>query len=232
VIEAGSAAIPGEAAAVEMRKEGAAPEKNRKSAAGAAGVMMLAAGSWHGSSAHGASRISDEPSVMKSNLTSAIRHGLSALPALGSFLLAKGWLATGDAAQLDQAQSNVIPVIAAVLAALVTRLLMFAIAKYAPALQGLFGASGFSDPKSADQENGDGYSRLLIAGTGLAISLLAGGGALTSCSPTARANMPPMTFAANYHGVSGAYSSKGGLVVAADLDVLLKKRKAVVTGDK
>lgn len=89
----------------------------------------------------------DQPHTMKEQITSALRHALTFLPALGIFFASKGWLTPAEGEVLDQELANTLSVLSGLAGAAVSRLLMFLIAKHAPALSNIFGGgSGGSLP--------------------------------------------------------------------------------------
>lgn len=116
---------------------------------------------------------------MKEKIASMIRHGLTSLPALGGYLLAKGWVTGDEAAQLDQAQGQVIAVGAAVLAGVAARVLLWLAAKYAPGLRGLLdggqtAVSGQQSAGSGEKAKGGGGLFLWCVCMGVAGLLLGG----------------------------------------------------------
>lgn len=78
---------------------------------------------------------------MKEQITSAIRHALTFLPALGVFLVSKGWLEPAEGVALDKELAELLSVAAGLAGAAISRLIMFAIARFAPHLRGIFGGS-------------------------------------------------------------------------------------------
>jgi len=107
---------------------------------------------------------------MKEKLTSALRHALTYLPALGAFLVSKGWLSPDEGATLDKELAEFLSVVAGLIAAGLSRLLMFALAKYAPHLRVIFGGGS------------GGVSAVAMTAAAWGALALAGGGLLTSCA--------------------------------------------------
>lgn len=104
---------------------------------------------------------------MKEKLSSALRHALTFLPALGAFLVSQGWLSPDEGATLDKELVEFLGVVAGLVAAGLSRLLMFALAKWAPHLRGIFGGGSGWVPVAA-----------MTATWG---AVLLGGALLTSC---------------------------------------------------
>lgn len=105
---------------------------------------------------------------MKDQIFSLLRHAITALPAVGGYLAAKGLLTPEEAAQLDGGLTQFLLMLAGILSAVVVRLVMALIAKHAPHLRGIFGGPG-------------GAAVAMTAATWGALAV-AGGGLLTSCA--------------------------------------------------
>lgn len=148
--------------------------------------------------------------TMKTKLATSIRHALTSLPALGTYLATKGWLSPAEGAQLDGSLDNLYAVIAALLAAVLVRLIMLAVARFAPGLAPLLGndteASGGNAP-------GGGMSPALLISTAAALSMV---GALPSCSVVgwAATGQPPAATSVQRIGAADATPI---LVASADL---------------
>lgn len=104
---------------------------------------------------------------MKDQIYSLLRHAITALPAVGGYLAAKGLLTPEEAAQLDGGLTQFLLMAAGILSAVLVRLVMALIAKHAPHLRGLLGGSGTA-------------AVAMTAATWGALAL-AGGVLLTSC---------------------------------------------------
>lgn len=104
---------------------------------------------------------------MKEQITSALRHALTFLPALGVFFASKGWITPEEGSVLDQELTDTLAVVAGLAGAAISRLLMFLIAKHAPHFSNIFGA-------------GSGGNLPLLAITATSGIILAGA-SLTSC---------------------------------------------------
>lgn len=86
---------------------------------------------------------------VNARIASMIRHGLTALPALGGYLLALGWLTPDEAAAVDAGQAELFAVLAAVGGSVLGRLVLWAVARYAPGLQGILGTAGDDGPRGS-----------------------------------------------------------------------------------
>lgn len=131
---------------------------------------------------------------MQAKLETSLRHAITFLPGLGAFLVSKGWLTGDEGSQLDAAFFTFLSTVAAVLAAVVTRLLMILISKHFPGLEGLLG----------DRQQGSVKGILLmLAGSAF---LIGGSGTLTSCSVaySAATGLPPNSVTVQRAGQPGA----------------------------
>ncbi len=107
---------------------------------------------------------------MNEKLASYLRHAVTALPSVGGYLVTKGWLEKAEGASLDAAAQDFLMVLAAIVAAVLSRLVLRLLNKYAPHLLPFFGSHGSGG-------NG-GAAGLVVMGT--AAVLL--GGSLSSCA--------------------------------------------------
>ncbi len=117
---------------------------------------------------------------MKEKITTSIRHALTAIPALGGYLATKGWVSAEEGAQLDGSLGNLYAVLAAILAAVVVRLLMLGLARIAPGLAPVLGGEGDSPAGGGDGTgiSGGSFPCLLITAAALSMAGLL----LPSCS--------------------------------------------------
>jgi hypothetical protein len=76
---------------------------------------------------------------IRDQLQSLLRHAITAIPAVGGYLAGKGLLTANEAAQLDAGMTQLLLALAAILPAMLARLVMGMIAKHAPLLRGIFG---------------------------------------------------------------------------------------------
>jgi len=127
--------------------------------------------------------------TMKAKLQSYLRHVLTGAATLGTFLGSHGLIDQADVAQTNADAAQAVPLLASIAAAILSRILISLLAKYAPGLGSLFGKSG-----------GTGVSLLAMGTAAGALALL------PSCGPDAT---PPITGSIFYRDPkSGA---KGGL---------------------
>lgn len=88
-----------------------------------------------------------DATTMKDKLYSLLRHAITAIPAAGAAMAANGWLTTDEGAKLDADLTTFLLSAAAILAGVLTRMLMALVAKHAPHLSNIFGGgSGASLP--------------------------------------------------------------------------------------
>jgi len=106
-----------------------------------------------------------ESAQMKDQLTSLLRHSLTALAGLGTLLAARGCVAAEDAEAVNSAGATLIEVVAVVLAAILARLLISLLGK----------------EKNAKIGNGSGGTQLYGLG-GCLLFLSVGAGSLLSSS--------------------------------------------------
>ena len=127
---------------------------------------------------------------MKAKLQSYLRHAFTGAATLGAFLGSHGLIDQADVAQTNADAAQAAPLIASIAAAILSRMLISAVAKYAPRLLSLLGESS--------------------SGTG--VSIWAMGAAVGACAllPSCGANTSiPFTGSIYYRDTkSGA---KGGL---------------------
>lgn len=115
---------------------------------------------------------------MKEKIATALRHALTSLPAVGGYLLARGWLAAEEAAQLDALQEQALAGLAAIVAGVAARFILLGLARWAPGLQGVFG-DGKGGASASTGGTGGMTPMWMVVGT--AAALLAGG-LLPSCA--------------------------------------------------
>ncbi len=115
--------------------------------------------------------------AMKEKLASALRHALTFLPALGAFFVSKGWLTADEGAQLDKELIDFLTVVAGLVAAVLSRLVMFLVAKYAPHFSGFLGGGS----------GGSSAGPMMVILTAAAI-----GGSLPSCTPAQPSDATPL----------------------------------------
>jgi hypothetical protein len=118
---------------------------------------------------------------MKEKIATALRHALTSLPAAGGYLLARGWLAAEEAAELDALQGQALAGLAAIAAAGAARFILLGVAKWAPGLQGVFGAGQAGQADSPSSAGGTGGMTPAWVVVGTAAALMAGG-LLPSCT--------------------------------------------------
>ena len=144
------------------------------------------------------------PHTMKAQLTSLLRHALTALFGLGGFLTAKGLISPDDAEAVNAASVSLVDAIVVIVVAVVARLIFSKVPGLAPA-----SSSGSDDPAGSSANGVDqraasgGTSGLLVMAGLLALALAA----LPSC-----AGMPVRVGIVVPEGELG-YSSKGGLMI-------------------
>lgn len=110
---------------------------------------------------------------MKERLASLIRHAITALPALGGYLASKGWLTGAEGSQLDAALTDALAVIGAILAAVVTRLVMQLVGKHAPALKDFLKDDDDSSKGGPSSGVGGGLAMaLFFVGIGMHVTVL------------------------------------------------------------
>jgi len=106
---------------------------------------------------------------MKAKLQSFFRHALTGAATVGTFLGTHGLIDQADVAQTNADAAQAVPLIASIAAAVVSRILLLLVAKYAPRLGSLLGS----------QSSGTGVSLLAMGAAVGAFALL------PSCGPDA-----------------------------------------------
>lgn len=109
---------------------------------------------------------------MQAQLLSLFRHFLTGLSALGAYLFTHGLIQAGDAPAVDATGAQFAESLAVILAVVVTRVILFLLGRYAPALAPLL--SGQSPVASQGQQStGEGSGgNLLPVLIGMAAALL------------------------------------------------------------
>jgi hypothetical protein len=144
--------------------------------------------------AAGESRTTTLP-AMKEQIYSLIRHALTALPAVGGFFVAKGWLNAEEGAQLDAKLVQFLEVVALVVSAALARAAMWLVAKYAPSLSGVLGG-----PSSGG--NLPAWFLMVVAMAACG----AGAPLLSSCTPTQVEAFRAMPITVGIEGEHGTYT--------------------------